>query len=157
MYLFEILETEAENIRWQKHGNIEIGMFSIGDQPYGIQFIGISQGDQIHKHLKSAPIGNNTYFVAFAAMDESGMPVDTRFPANNPFLLFGAVMSTLVQYVQNHDVDTIYFGCETDDSQKRSLYDRIQKKFTARYGWSLVGEEDVFIQGRLQHMWYCSK
>lgn len=155
MYLFEILKTEAEDIQWQHMGPMSMGLFTIEGQQYAIQFIKIANGDQIHRHLKNAPLSNNTYFVAFAAMD-NGRPVDTRFPANNPFMLFGAVMSTLVDFVHERNIDTLYFGCETNDTKKRRLYERIKTKFLADYGWSQLGEEDATIQGRMQHLWYVS-
>lgn len=146
-----------QDILYSSHGPMSMGAFSVAGQPYVIQFIKMQQGGPIQSSTTNAPLTNKTYFFAFAAIDESGIPNDTRFPATAKFELYGIVMNGLVSFVKQHSIDTLYFGCEANDRRKMAVYNRITSRFTQAYDWQLVGEEEIMVQGRKQHMWYCAK
>jgi hypothetical protein len=157
MQLYEIFKGDVPKPRYQTQGPATMGQFTLNDVNYVIQFIKVKRGDMIHGELNAAPLTDNTYFFSFAAMGPNGQPNDDRIPARSAVKVFSTIMQALVEFVHKHGVDTLYFGCEQSDADKRALYERITKKYLTDYPWHLVGEEAATFFGSTKHLWYCAK
>jgi hypothetical protein len=157
MTLFEIFKGAVPTPQYQHNGPMYVGRFSLNDVNYVIQFIEVARNDQVHRPLSNAPLTDNTWFFSFAALDTSGRPIDNRYAAKSSVKVFSTIMQSLVEFVDKHDIDTIYYGCDANDLDKRRLYDRITTKYNSHYNWRLVGEEDASFFGGMKHLWYCTK
>lgn len=159
MLLSELYDNKDNDIDWDWHGDAYYGSFSIGEQEYMVQMRKIVKGSMIYKQFKPAPpITDNTWYYAFAPMDPvTHQPVNTRFPTDMPIRLISKVIGIAVKYIQDNNVDVLYYGGDKSDPVRIRVYEMITKKMTSRYGWEFAGEGDANFMGVTSHFYYIKK
>ena len=157
MFLSEILrERDIPMVHWQQHGPAHMGMFSLGQNQYVIQMIKVERGNPIHQAIPDQPLTDNTYFFSFAAM-VNGMPVDTDTNRNESIAIFSTIMQTLVKFVYDKHIDTLYFGCTADHAKLKSLYQRIINRYSTEHNWETLATTTVDYLGGRKFVWVVSK
>lgn len=154
MLLNEIFNDTNIPVHWQ--GNM--ATFELGEHNYIIQFIHMSEGDQIHEKVSQFPVTDSTYFFAFAAEDmDSGEVVDTDTGIRESIKIFSVVLQELQKFAQQKQMDMLYFGCDRDHPGRRRLYQKMVNKYTASGNWKLIGEADASFFCEDKHIWVIKK
>lgn len=159
MKLNELYGFERQNIKWRWHGDAFYCNFEVAGQPYMAQMRKIEEGNMVYRQFKPAPaVSDHTWYYAFAPMDpETGHPVNTRFPSDNPIKLIKTVINIAVEFILDHHVDILYYGGDKSDPVRLRVYDMITKKMVARHDWELAGESDANFMGVLSHFYIIKK
>jgi hypothetical protein len=157
MLLAEMYDTKAQ-IKWSSNGPMTIGTLSLGNDVYIIQLYHVAPNDSmVGSHLTNAPRSKHSWYFAFGVIDDFGMPSDNLTGLGQSPSVIGAIVNGLIEFLSHHVVDNLYFGCHLHDMKVRKLYLSITRRLTMSHRWNLVGEEDISILGRPQHIFYVSK
>lgn len=154
MILNEIFKDTKVNVQWQGNN----ATFEFGNYQYIIQFIHMRPNDMIHGPISNQPITQNTWFFAFAAQPVSGGGMtDQETGAGQSIAVFSVILQELEKFVQQKNVDTLYFGCSLNKENRKRLYDRLVRRYTATSGWNLISEVQARFFGDLKHIWIVQK
>lgn len=125
----ELFDTPAPEIHWQDMGGSKLGQFDLDGITYFVIMHPVKKGNMIYNQFKSnPPVSDNTWYYAFAPMDPAtGQPSNARFPTNVPKQLFGTVINIAIDYVNDNNVDMLYYGGDKSDPVRLRVYDMITK------------------------------
>jgi hypothetical protein len=157
MLLNEILkDRDIPTVHWMNMGPAHMGMFAVNRNQYAIQMIKVEEGNPIHEAIPDQALTDNTFFFSFAAI-VNGMPVDTDTGKHEALAVFSTIMQTLVKFVYDNKVDTLYFGCATDHAKLKSLYQRIITRYSNEHNWQTVATTTVNYMGGNKFVWVVAK
>ena len=159
MKLSELYGFEEQNIDWQWHGDAFYCSFEVEGQSYMAQMRKIQKGNFVYKQFTPPPeVSNDTWYYAFAPMDkDTGQPINSRFPSDNPIQLIKKVINIAIQFIYDHHVDILYYGGDKNDPARLRVYNMITKKMTSRHDWELAGESDANFMGVVSHFYVIKK
>jgi hypothetical protein len=156
MLISELFDTPAPSLQWQNMQGSKLSQFELEGTTYFVIMHPIKKGGMLYNQFRdNPPVTDNTWYYAFAPMDPTtGQPSNSRFPSDAPKKLFGTVINIAIKFVQQHNVDMLYYGGDKNDPVRLRIYDNITRRMTRKYGWELVGEGDASFMGVLSHFWY---
>ena len=159
MKLNELFDTASPVIEWHTHGDAEYGDFTLDNKYYMVQMRPVTEGSFVHSAFKSKPpVTDNTYYYAFAPMDpKTGHPINSRLPTDTPAQLLGTVINIAIDYIQDNNVDMLYYGGDKSDPARLRVYKMITNRLTKKYNWEVVGEDDASFMGVTSHFWFVKK
>ena len=153
MKLNEIFNSTA-SVSWQKGPmGMEMGSVNVRGLDYILQLIQVTKNGMIHGPVNSLPVTPNTYFFSFAAVDYEWNSTDTETGDGKPIEVYGVMISELERIVNERGIDCVYIGCTNGKSNRRSLYQRMVRRYTSTGKWKLAGEADGEFFGDSKHIW----
>lgn len=111
MILQEVFNTRRV-VRWEHHGNIEVGHFEYDEKPYIIKIRSENVSD-----LEIA-------FVSFSSVDEAGVASEELTDHKKSFQVIGVVLNALLDKKIQDAFDVVVFSALNNVEARMSLYDR---------------------------------
>lgn len=156
MKLTEVFASVIPAIHWSQQGPMHLGAFEINGEHYVVQFIKMKPNDPIHSELSNEIITNNTWFFAFAVM-VNGQPVDTDTNKGDAIPIFNVILQTLIRFIEKHDIDVLYVGCDEHHSKLKSVYQRLISKYTRIHNWTVNSTATGKFFGDEKFIWILKK
>lgn len=156
--LTEIFKEFTPDITWTSAGPMKLGEFSVSNHDYMIQFIKMKKNDPIHSNLSSELITNNTWFFAFAAVDDDDGDISDKLTGRHDAIpIISCILQTLVNFSNENNIDVLYLGVSKKDTKLKALYEKIISKYTHRYNWSIENTTTANFFGDEKYIWIVKK